>query len=441
MNKSLGIVISCSIVCALLAGCSIPGITGQSDDADEFIPNGSYYTNSSGTEQVKNYKWVIEPSVSSDNIIVFDSSQIDPERESNTSYINISVVCRNGMYGFIDYDGDIVVKPSYSYYYTCPCGETVLYNISDEQNNVYEYCSIDSEGQVHDYVQRHQDYSSSYFWSEPEKAVYELKKNENYATRYNEKKTVVVANADVTDVGGGNFEISGVDDSAYALAKENELVLDFEYTDYYAPAFKGAGLTAIALEKDGKWGYVSSSGEVIVPFECDSVLSSYNGTLIDSDENSHPYLFTEEFVPVSVNSSYGYYNIYGECVVEPGEFEQARPVHNGRAWVRKNGLWGVIQLGEIVEEESRAETSFVTTTTTYSWQPQPETEASQEPATTTTTTIETEAPQTQTSETVSQEISTEATSAVTEISESQTSSVQTQAPTETQPPETEPAAE
>ena len=139
MNKSLGIVISCSIVCALLAGCSIPGITEQSDDADEFIPNGSYYTNSSDTEQVKNYKWVIEPSVSADNIIVFDSSQIDPERESNTSYINISVVCRNGMYGFIDYDGDIVVKPSYSYYYTCPCGETVLYNISDEQNNVYEY--------------------------------------------------------------------------------------------------------------------------------------------------------------------------------------------------------------------------------------------------------------------------------------------------------------
>jgi hypothetical protein len=190
-------------------------------------------------------------------------------------------------------------------------------------------------------------------------------------------------------------------------------VLDFEYDDYYAPAYKGAGITAIALEKDGKWGYVNSSGDEIISFNCDEVFSSYNGEFSDSEESGHPYLFSDDIVAVSINYSFGYYDIDGNCLVRSTEFEQARPVHRGRAWVCTGGLWGVIGFGDEDDEEE------VTTTTT---------------TTTTTTAAASTWATTQSSSTAETTASSETTEAYTEP-QTDTEPVETQ-PAETQPPAT-----
>ncbi|MBR1724265.1 MAG: hypothetical protein IJ723_04505, partial [Ruminococcus sp.] len=97
---------------------------------------------------------------------------------------------------------------------------------------------------------------------------------------------------------------------------------------------------------------------------CDEVFSSYNGELTDDPNVSHPYLYSEDFVPVSINYSFGYYNIDGKCVVKSSEFSQARPVHHGKAWVSNGNAWGVIRFGEEEEEET---TTTTTTTTTTAW--------------------------------------------------------------------------
>lgn len=124
----------------------------------------------------------------------------------------------------------------------------------------------------------------------------------------------------------------------YGLAKKDKLILDMQYTDFYAPAYKGAGLTCIAFENDeGKWGYVGSDGKTIIDFKCDGDMSAYCGKVIDDEMAVHPYLFTDDYLPVSIDSSYGYYDIDGNCIVKPGEFDQARPAHNGKAWVMKSG--------------------------------------------------------------------------------------------------------
>lgn len=420
MKKALGVVLSCSLACAMLSGCSLPGMTEQSDD-DDFLIQNSFADSAQTVDTEVNYNWILQPTVSADNIIVFDSSRIDPDNESNTAYINASIIYQNGMYGFIDYNGAILVNPKYSGYYTSACGEMVLYNVIDEQNGVYEYCRLDSAGQTLDYVQQNENYQPEYYWDAENNEIYVRNANRDHAVRYTDKKTVVVAKAQLNNVGGGNYSVEDVDDSAYALAKEDKLISDFEYTDYYAPAFKGAGLTAIALVKDGKWGYVSSSGEEIIPFKCDPVLSSYCGELVDDEEHLHPFLFNEGLVPVSIGSTYGYYNIDGECVVNAGEFEQARPVHNGRAWVRKNGLWGVIQLGEIIEEESVPDESSqaATTTTAYTWQ---QTTTTSEQTTTyeETTTAEPETSQSSETSKTGVETTTKAASHETEPHETET---------------------
>lgn len=366
MKKIICSAVSAALCVSILAGCSLPGM-GNDDDDDFF--NNSYSTDV--TEQKGDaYSWLVKPSISADNIITFDGSQVNPDDEKNSAYSHYSVIRDNGKYGLIDYNGNIVVSAQYDDYYTCSCGEITLFNVIDENEEKYEYCTIDNTNQVVNYVMQHEDKSPEYFWDSENKKVYVKNKNSSSGTEYKGKKTVVVGEADIKENSDGTFDITPKEASFYGLAKKNKLILDMNYSDYYAPAYKGAGLTGIALkDQSGKWGYVGSDGNVIIDFKCDGDMNSYNGMIIDDENVSHPYLFTGDYVPVLINASYGYYDIEGNCVVNPGEFEQARPVHNGRAWVRKDGLWGVIQLGEIVEEEepSKVTTKETTSATTYSY--------------------------------------------------------------------------
>lgn len=375
--------LTCTAAClsaaaVMLAGCAIPGI--ESGGSDNSMTDSYSYTPNAEEETKQGYSWLMEPSVSADNIISFDGSQVDPDDEQNSAYANYSVIRQNGKYGLIDFKGNIVIQPEYDDYYTCWCGEITLVNVIDEKKEKYEYCTVDSSKQIVNYVSDHNDNAPKYYWDAESEKIFVKNNNEEYGTEYKGKKTVVVGEAKIKSTDNGYYEITPEENSLYGLAKKGKLLLDMVYFDYYAPSYKGAGLTGIALKDgEGKWGYVGSDGKTIVDFKCDGDMSTYNGRLIDDETKSHPFLFTGDYVPVSVNASYGYYDIEGNCIVRPGEFEQARPVHNGRAWVRYNGLWGIIQIGEIIEDEptkyedssskretttTKSSTSTTTTTTT-----------------------------------------------------------------------------
>lgn len=374
--------LTCTAAClsaaaVMLSGCAIPGI--ESGGSDNSMTDSYSYTPNAEEEIKQGYSWIMEPSVSADNIISFDGSQVDPDDEENSAYANYSVIRQDGKYGLIDFRGNIVIQPEYDDYYTCWCGEITLVNVIDEKNEKYEYCTVDSSKQIVDYVSDHKDNAPKYYWDAESEKIFVKNNNEEYGTEYKGKKTVVVGEAKIESTGNGYYDITPEENSLYGLAKKGKLLLDMVYFDYYAPSYKGAGLTGIALKDgEGKWGYVGSDGKTIVDFKCDGDMSTYNGGLIDDETKSHPFLFTGDYVPVSVNASYGYYDIEGNCIVRPGEFEQARPVHNGKAWVRYNGLWGIIQIGEIIEDEptkyedssskrettTKSSTSTTTTTTT-----------------------------------------------------------------------------
>lgn len=381
----------CAAAAVMLVGCAIPGI--ESGGSDNSMTDSYSYTPATEEETKLGYSWIIEPSISADNIISFDGSQVDPDDEQNSAYANYSVIRQNGKYGLIDFKGNIVIQPEYDDYYTCWCGEVTLFNVIDEKNEKYEYCTVDSSKQIVDYVSDHTDNAPKYYWDAESEKIFVKNNNEEYGTEYTGKKTVVVGEAKIESAGNGYYDITPEENSLYGLAKKGKLLLDMVYFDYYAPSYKGAGLTCIALKDgEGKWGYVGSDGKTVVEFKCDGDMSTYNGRLIDDETKAHPFLFTGDYVPVSVNANYGYYDIEGNCIVRPGEFEQARPVHNGRAWVRQNGLWGVIKLGEIIEDEptkyedssSKSETtttksSTSTSTSTTTTTSQSETAPSSQP--------------------------------------------------------------
>lgn len=413
MNKIFCSALTAVVAGAMLTGCAMPWEKGADDDV---APGGYSYTADSNSEQKQAYRWLIEPTINADNIISFDGSQVDPNNEKNTAYANYSVIRQNGKYGIIDYSGNMVVPAEYDDYYTCWCGEVTLFNIINEKNDEYEYCSIDSSNQVVYYAAEHHDSSPKYYWNSNEEKIYVKDADEEQGEEYTGKKAVVVCEADVKKSDNGFYDISPVSEPLYGLAKKDKLILDMQYTDFYAPAYKGAGLTCIAFENDeGKWGYVGSDGKTIIDFKCDGDMSAYCGRVIDDEMAVHPYLFTDDYLPVSIDSSYGYYDIDGNCIVKPGEFDQARPAHNGKAWVMKSGKWGVIAFGDAPVEEDSSEEETTTTTTTTSY-------------ITTTTTSKTT---TTTSASTETKKATETTPSLTQPSETTEVSTNTETATET----------
>ena len=431
MNKIFCSALTAVVAGAMLTGCAMPWEKGADDDV---APGGYSYTADSNSEQKQAYRWLIEPTINADNIISFDGSQVDPNNEKNTAYANYSVIRQNGKYGIIDYSGNMVVHAEYDDYYTCWCGEVTLFNIINEKNDEYEYCSIDSSNQVVYYAAEHHDSSPKYYWNSNEEKIYVKDADEEQGEEYTGKKAVVVCEADVKKSDNGFYDISPVSEPLYGLAKKDKLILDMQYTDFYAPAYKGAGLTCIAFENDeGKWGYVGSDGKTIIDFKCDGDMSAYCGKVIDDEMAVHPYLFTDDYLPVSINSSYGYYDIDGNCIVKPGEFDQARPAHNGKAWVMKSGKWGVIAFGDAPVEEDSSEEETTTTTTTTSYITTTTTSK-----TTTTTSVSTETKKaTETTPSLTQPSETTEVSTNTEtVTETVTEPV-----TETDPPAPEPEPE
>lgn len=413
MNKIFCSALTAVVAGAMLTGCAMPWEKGADDDV---APGGYSYTADSNSEQKQAYRWLIEPTINADNIISFDGSQVDPNNEKNTAYANYSVIRQNGKYGIIDYSGNMVVPAEYDDYYTCWCGEVTLFNIINEKNDEYEYCSIDSSNQVVYYAAEHHDSSPRYYWNSNEEKIYVKDADEEQGEEYTGKKAVVVCEADIKKSDNGFYDISPVSEPLYGLAKKDKLILDMQYTDFYAPAYKGAGLTCIAFENDeGKWGYVGSDGKTIIDFKCDGDMSAYCGKVIDDEMAVHPYLFTDDYLPVSIDSSYGYYDIDGNCIVKPGEFDQARPAHNGKAWVMKSGKWGVIAFGDAPVEEDSSEEETTTTTTTTSYIT----------TTTTSTTTKTTSVSTETKK------ATETTPSLTQPSETTEVSTNTETVTET----------
>lgn len=364
--KSLTLII---MICIILSGCNLPWKSNNTDD-DNYFMTGSYSDSKEDEPNKPAYKWLVKPKIKAGNVISFDASQINTDEDNNKSYMKFSILYDNGKYGFIDYNGDIVIKPKYEQYYFCHCGDMVLYNVVDRESKQYEICSIDKSGNVTHDIKKHENTVAKYYWNTNDKKIYVKKENETFATEYSGKEAVIAAKTEVTQINSKLYSVPSQSDNLYGYLKDGKKILDFEYENFYAPAFKSAKKTAIALKKNGKWGYVASDGDEIIPFQCDGILSSYSGTLMDSADDLHPYLFSEGFIPVCINSNYCYYDIEGNCVVPLGEFEQARPVNNGKAWVRYNGCWGVIQLGEIADEENNdsADESQVSTkkhSTTY----------------------------------------------------------------------------
>ena len=337
-----------------LTGCDSSESTSASESTNEELENTS-----SKEKKEPTYTWLVEPTIEADDIIVPDES-VAPDNNTNASSSNIAsrseyaIIRRDSKYGFIKNDGTLLSEISYDNVYICECGAVCLTN-----NKIYERIDLDKTLNIFEGSCQHGTGYGCCFYDTKSKQF-------GYSYTYNETNVSInqslnslfpqkVRKAKFVDITDGVATCSEL--GKYACYTNGEFVTDFIYDDmvYCKNSMACTSKDSqnyVACKKDDKWGYLDKKGKIVLECEFDevkNVISTCYNTDASSDGTAiyNPvYLFHDGYVAVSKDGGMGYYNTSGEEVIPCGEFEQARPVYDGKAWVKKDGKWGVISINK-----------------------------------------------------------------------------------------------
>ena len=302
-------------------------------------------------EETKNYEWYLNPTIEAEYIIVSDIEKHAIYGHTANPFDEYSIIKQNGKYRFIKYDGTYISDEQYDkWYFSKP---DVITLSSDDNDNEISILGYDDNKII---------YKSDaagwgrlgFFINNKTNDIYYIQHGSYY--QYEENNNIVVQSADISIISSEknqlgieyNLNINNI--GKYGIANNSGLVVDCIYDD----ACMNIDDNIIALEKNGKWGYLNKDGTQVIDFVCEP----FESKILDvmwlhnhDDENvQHPYLSSYSYIPVKINGQCGYYDTQGNEVIPCGTFEEVRPVHNGLAWVKKDGKWGVIQLEDIEPE-------------------------------------------------------------------------------------------
>ena len=394
MGKLLKLLAPAAAVCIILSGCTLPGeqATGSGEDID--YDETVYTANVQQKEEVVNYRWALKPSVTCDNIITPDCSLFDMSNIKYKAYLYTSIISDDGKFGFIDLNGNMVVYPEFQNYYMMPNGQVIL--SSPAEDGATKICYLD------DYLRRQEEVVDiqpfkirAYYWSDENNKIF-YSEQDGSIKEFESDDTVAVCKANIDEV-DGEYSVSKISSDAYALADHDGLITGFDYDDCYVTSYGDPSDTLIALKQNGLWGYFDESGKKVLDFKFYDMPSAYTNNGANSEERSHPNLFSEGFVAVQNEKGGGYYTKEGSLLIPMGTFTQVRPIQSGRAWVNQGGLWGVITLGEVSDlKMPKVTTTTTTTTTTKQTWSQTTTTSVQTQATTAAPVVTTPAPVTTT---------------------------------------------
>ena len=341
--------------------------------------------NTESTNKEKNYFWYLKPAVEADELYTYDFEALDYADymgEKNDVYDWFAVIKKDGFYNIVDYNGKQYLTEKYTDYFEHACvgimldkaeGEEVTddytrdYNADSEYNNEWadknltiwynsdikkiEFIKGGSSTQGHGgtgeslfviennelimYFQVSGDVlSEGLEYAERSNTIHDnILDKETPLSEYNKKYAVVVAD---------------INTKKYGLYFNNELIVPYEYKQYYDDYFIWLGTD------DDKWYLYNKNGVKIFDFPCKSVSANnylvsdhfgnhYDGGIYMENGGRVPYLCTENKLAVYNDNGCAYFGTDGSQITDYGEFEEIRPVHNNLAWVKKDGKWGVIQ--------------------------------------------------------------------------------------------------
>ncbi len=283
-------------------------------------------------------KWVIEPSIEADRIFTLPHTSFNNKTNHyDVSFGDCFIIEKDGKFGFINSNGKVVIEPKYDTIETCICTEGYIATIKPEGSyrSTYEI-----------------DFSLSETWAYPHKC----EGFTGYKYFWDSALGMVSIRNGENEVDGGNIipEAVQLENGKFAVASADKLQ---GASDYDAAGVFTGGL--VAMSKGGKWGYLNSSGEEVIPFEYDAVgdYSALNGT-------PTPYECSEGYVTVFNGDKYGVFKADGTQVV-PCVYDSLTTVHNGRAFASNDGeVWGILLIDEQISDGISPENTTQTQTET-----------------------------------------------------------------------------
>ena len=309
---------------------------GLDSDADDLL---QAYEKIKNGESLAAYHWKLEPYLAAEDINAVAYGRPD-EYPKNSYFENLShrhiydrfsLIRQNGKWGLIDYDGSFLAEPVYERIEAGYDRKLVLSTDSSLQdcytlNDAYRVVRISN---FTDILGTNGD--DSLAWDEETNCLVGI-------TSFFVDNNMQLSDSDGVVAVQKCMQMDGytaVDrQSSYALVADGQLVTDFVYED--AMSFSD-GL--IAVKQNGKWGYLNEQGKTVVPFQYDSAWNRRPQSEFSTTDAA--YVPSDGYIAVCKDGKWGYLDTDGNPASD-FVFEEARPVYKGMAWVKQNGLWGVI---------------------------------------------------------------------------------------------------
>ncbi len=303
------------------------------------------------------YTWSLEPAIEADNIYYLNSNDalavpvnmLNKQMENDYGY---AVIKKDGTYGLIDMNGNLLDGMNFQKVDTHISRYHVTYKEPHYDSMTgTETTEFDLTEDGLSFAFGHGDvtflYGGAYFWNDGLRQYYFVNEMPDP-----EDPIPVCKSSEMFNVNNSNFrEYNFIEwykslSQKYAIYAEEKLVTDFIYDECGSYS---EGLMAVC--KDDKWGYVNSQGQIVIPLEYDASWQEYipyekHESLEMKD---YCYAASDGYVVLCKDNKWELRDIEGEEVIPQDVFEEIRPVHKGKCWVKKNGKWGVIQIKQDTE--------------------------------------------------------------------------------------------
>lgn len=261
---------------------------------------------------------------------------------------NFAVLQRNGKFGIMDYDGNIIVPIEYR---KISQGYGFSYNglWGTDANGKYFYVAKDGTiqytedgggGGVEPVVYWYQD---SYIWFTYESGI---KPSDwvNWMPEISQKtwkKGCVLPVQELTGIRKeGWVTYPEVDNMEYGLLdmEANKMVTDFVYTKF--DGHNGFQSGVLAVKKDGKWGFVDATGNAITDF----IYEPYESYLSHGELHESIYSGVNGYITVKKDGLWGLLDTNGNTVLDMQYKGISQVNADGYVWVQIADTWALYQL-------------------------------------------------------------------------------------------------
>lgn len=290
-------------------------------------------------------KWVVVPSIDAQAIEpLVRADYNESTRHYDISYADCFKIKQNGKYGIIDYNGKIVIKPKYdSIVAIRNSSDFVATGKNSDGETVQTYINY-NDFSVESSYRKYNTLRYEYLWNATDNSAVFVQNDNGEIYKDDLKAALPESVRGVKDVDG-----EYVGDGTYGLYINGKNIMGMIYS--------GAGCFSngmAAFKSNGVWGYIDSNGKTVLPFGYDAVkgYSAFGG-------EDTPYESYDGYVTVTKDGKFGVFTNEGKAVTDMS-YEGATPVVGGRAYILKDGKWGLASFGDSSDATARTDVTTAT---------------------------------------------------------------------------------